>query len=187
MKIVKPVNEALEAVREVKENVGELQEEIGNFQKKLDRAIKITKGMKIDQKKRQRKLDKKKVKQMEKEASVNEGDISVEEVFNKLEGFKDLPQPQIKDWETNRERYKKSREVLSQNEDQIRLLEKQIDAFEDKCEALGISKEECKKFREDSNQISIWFGRYEAMLQYAASAGVVFLDTVEKNKEGLKN
>ena len=170
--------------KKIKSNLLEIKEELGNFGSKLKRAEKLVNKMKD-----KKKYKKKKEKQMEKQEAVNEGEVTVEEVFRELETYRTNSQPLVQGWEAAREHYNKSHEKLEEHSNKLKELEALIDTFENKVEFLTggkITKEECQKFREASNEISVWFGRYAAILQYTAASAVVFQDLIKKH-EGTKH
>lgn len=176
--------EAKRHTKKIKSNLLEIKEELGDFGDKLRRAERIVNKMRD-----KKKYKKKKEKQMEKAEAVNEGEVTVEEVFRELEKYRANPQPLVQGWEAAREHYNKSQEKLEEHSNKLKELEALLDAFENKVQFLTggkVTKEDCQKFREASNEISVWFGRYAAVLQYTAASGVVFTDLIKKH-EGTKH
>ena len=166
--------------KKIKNNLLEIKEELGDFQNKVKRAERI-----VNKLKDKARYKKKKVKQMEKSEPVNEGEVTVEEVFKQLESYRDNPQPNVQGWEAAREHYNKSQQKLEEHSNKLKELEGLLDTFENKVQFLTggkVTKEECQKFREASNEISVWFGRYAAVLQYTAASGVVFADLIKKHE-----
>lgn len=195
MKETKPNREASQAAREVKENVKELGAEVKKFQQKLKRVSRLVNKVK-DKAKRKRKQDKKQMSLLEKELkekleeAQNEGEQTIEEVFALVEPFTNLSQPQIKGWEEIRGDYAKCRELLVEYSAKCEELESGIEAFEKKVEETtggAITREDLVKFRSDAVDVQVWLGRQMALIQRTAASGVVFLDLINNNREGLNN
>lgn len=116
---------------------------------------------------------------------VNEGDIRIDELFALLEAYrhKTYSDPKI---ESSRDLYNRSQAALQANQEQLDRTAQEIEEFEAKIVRLTkgrITRSQIKRFRETSNQCSVWFGKFEATLQYTAAAGVVFQNAI-KDTEG---
>ena len=180
-----------EQTKEIKEDLKETSEGLKEINRKLERAIELTRGQKKDRKRRARKMEKKKITmEAVAEEPKNEGDIVVEELFSKLEMFRNTEEKSLEGWEKAREHYNKAQEILTQNESAMRDVEREVDDFEKKVVEMAggsITYEDLQKFRERSNLLSVWFGRYCNVLQIAAASGVVFYDVVKRHGKDVLN
>lgn len=195
MKEPKPNSEASEAAKEVKENIRELGAEVKRFQRKLKRVDRIVNKVK-DKAKRKRKQGAKQMSLLEKELKEkleeahNEGEQTIEEVLDLVEPFRELSQPNIAGWEEIRTDYAQCKNLLGDYSQKCEELETSIEAFEKKVETLtggAITREDLVKFRSDAVDVQVWMGRQMAILQRTAASGVVFLDLINKNRNGLNN
>jgi chromosome segregation ATPase len=188
-------NEASEAAREVKASLNEVRTEIKTFQKKLKRVSRLVSKSK-DKAKRQRKREQKQMSLLEQElkekleVASNEGEQTIEQVLEAVEPYAHLSQPQISGWEQIREDFGKCKELLAEYSQKCEQLESSIEDFEKKVETLtggAIGREDLVKFRSDAVDVQVWMGRQMALLQRTAASGVVFLELINRNKEGLNN
>lgn len=123
---------------------------------------------------------------IKKEAVQNEGDIIIEDLWNKLEKHKDIPIPTNETYEKARQHYVEVKAKFDETQKALQELEASIDTFENKVVYLTggkVTKEELTKFRENSNAISVAFGKNAAFIQYTAASGVVFAEQVRKAAE----
>lgn len=120
---------------------------------------------------------------IKKEMVQNEGDITVEELFLQLEKHRGIQIGGDEAYEKAREHYNTVKDKFEESQAALKELESSIEAFENKVVFLTggkVTKEELTKFRENSNAISVWFGKNAAFLQYTAASGVVFADAIQK-------